>query len=45
MLKKFGMKDVKPVKTPMETNRHLYLDIGGNSVDLKLYQTTIGSLL
>jgi len=26
ILKKFGMEDAKPIKTPMATNRHLDLD-------------------
>jgi hypothetical protein len=30
---KFGMKDAKPIKTPMGTNWHLDLDTGGKSVD------------
>ncbi|WVZ97091.1 hypothetical protein U9M48_042652 [Paspalum notatum var. saurae] len=29
MLKKFGLEDAKPIKTPMETNGHLDLDDGG----------------
>jgi hypothetical protein len=29
ILKKFGMKDDKPIKTPMGTNGHLDLDTGG----------------
>jgi hypothetical protein len=45
ILKKFGMKDGKPIKTPMETNGHLDLDMGGKSVDQKVYQSMIGSLL
>jgi hypothetical protein len=39
------MKDVKPIKTPMGTNGHLDLDTGGNSIDQKVYQSMIGSLL
>jgi protein-disulfide isomerase-like protein with CxxC motif len=31
ILKKFGMKDAKPIKTPVGTNDHLDLDMGGNS--------------
>jgi hypothetical protein len=42
---KFGMKDAKPIKTPMGTNGHLDLDMGGKSVDQKVYQSMIGSLL
>jgi hypothetical protein len=45
ILKRFGMKDAKPVKTPMGTDRHLYLDKGGKSVDQKAYRSMIGSLL
>jgi hypothetical protein len=37
ILKKFGMKNVKPIKTPMGTNGHLDLDTGGKSVDQKVY--------
>jgi hypothetical protein len=39
------MKDAKPVKTPMGTNGHLDLDMRGNSVDQKVNQSMIGSLL
>jgi hypothetical protein len=39
------MKDAKPIKTPMGTNGHLDLDTGGKSVDQKVYQSLIGSLL
>jgi hypothetical protein len=35
LLKRFGMKDAKPVKTPMGTDRHLDLDKGGKFVDQK----------
>jgi hypothetical protein len=45
LLKRFGMKDAKPAKTPMGTNRHLDLNRGGKSVDQKAYQSMIGSLL
>jgi hypothetical protein len=31
ILTKFGMKDAKPIKTPMGTNGHLDLDTGGKS--------------
>jgi hypothetical protein len=33
ILNKFGMKHVKPIKTPMGTNGHLNLITGGKSVD------------
>ena len=45
ILKKFGMEDAKPIKTPMATNEHLDLDEGGNPVDQKLYCSMICSLL
>jgi hypothetical protein len=45
MMGEFGMKDAKPIKTPMGTNVHLDLDEGGKSVDQKVYRSMIGSLL
>jgi hypothetical protein len=45
ILKKFNMEYAKPIKTPMGTNGHLDLDIGGKSVDQKVYRSMIGSLL
>jgi hypothetical protein len=45
ILNKFGMKDAKPIKTPMGTNGHLDPDTGGKSVDQKVYRSMIGSLL
>jgi hypothetical protein len=45
ILNKFGMKDAKPIKTPMGTNGHLDLDTEGKSVDQKVYRSMIGSLL
>jgi hypothetical protein len=45
ILNKFGMKDAKTIKTPMGTNGHLNLDMGGKSVDQKVYRSMIGSLL
>jgi hypothetical protein len=45
LLKRFGMKDAKPAKTPMGTDRHLDLNKGGKSVDQKAYRSMIGSLL
>jgi hypothetical protein len=44
LLKRFGMKDAKPAKTPMGTDRHLDLNKGGKSVDQKAYRSMIGSL-
>jgi hypothetical protein len=39
------MKDAKPIKTPMGTNGHLHLDVGGKSINQKVYKSMIGSLL
>jgi hypothetical protein len=44
ILKKFGMKDAKPIKTHMGTNGHLDLNIGGKSVDQKVYRSMIESI-
>jgi hypothetical protein len=41
ILKELGMKDAKPIKTPMGTNGHLDLDAGGKSVDQKVYRPMI----
>jgi hypothetical protein len=45
ILKKFGIKNAKPIKTPMGTNGHLDLDTRGKYVDQKVYRSMIGSLL
>jgi hypothetical protein len=45
LLKRFGMKDAKPAKTPMGTDGHLDLNKRGKSVDQKAYRSIIGSLL
>jgi hypothetical protein len=45
ILKKFGMDMAKPIKTPMGTNGHPDLDMGGKSVDQMVYHSIIGSLL
>jgi hypothetical protein len=39
------MKSAKPIKSPMGTNGHLYLDTEGKSVDQKVYRSMTGSLL
>jgi hypothetical protein len=39
------MDKVKPIKTPMGTSGHLDLDLGGTSVDQKVFHSMIGSLL
>jgi hypothetical protein len=39
------MDKAKPIKTPMSTNGHLDLNLGGTSVDQKVYRSMIGSLL
>jgi hypothetical protein len=45
LLKRFGMKDAKPAKTPMGTDGHVDLNKGRKSVDQKAYRSMIGSLL
>jgi hypothetical protein len=45
ILKKFGMNNAKPIKTPMGTNGHLDLDMGGTSVNQKVYCSMIESLI
>jgi hypothetical protein len=44
ILKKFGMDKGKSIKTPKGTNEHLNLDLGGTSVDQKVYRSMIESL-
>jgi hypothetical protein len=39
------MDKAKPIKTPIGTNDHLDLDLGGTSVDQKVYRSMIESLL
>jgi hypothetical protein len=45
LLNMFGMKDAKPAKTPMGTDKHLDLNKRGKSVDQKAHRSMIGSLL
>jgi hypothetical protein len=45
MLKKFGLENAKPIKTPMAKIGHLDLDEGGTMVDQKLFRSIIGSVL
>jgi hypothetical protein len=45
LLKRFGMKDAKPVKTPMGIDGHVDLNKGCKSIDQKAYRSMIGSLL
>jgi hypothetical protein len=45
LLKRFGMKDPKPTKTPMGTDGHVDLNKGGKFVDQKAYRSMIRSLL
>jgi hypothetical protein len=45
ILRKFGMNNAKPIKTPMGTNGHLDLNMGSTSADQKVYRSMIGSLL
>jgi hypothetical protein len=41
LLKRVGMKDAKPAKTPMGTDEHLELNKGGKSVDQKAYRSIV----
>ncbi|GJU44709.1 hypothetical protein Tco_1201975 [Tanacetum coccineum] len=45
MLKKFGLEDSRPMKTPMSTETKLTKDEEGESVDNTKYRGMIGSLL
>jgi hypothetical protein len=45
LIKRFGMKDAKPAKTPMGTDGHVDLNEGGKSIDQKAYRSMIGSFL
>ncbi|GJS93720.1 retrovirus-related pol polyprotein from transposon TNT 1-94 [Tanacetum coccineum] len=45
MLKKFGLEDSKPMKTPISTEMKLMKDVEGKSVDNTKYRGMIGSLL
>jgi hypothetical protein len=45
VLKKFDMDKANPIKTPMGTNGHLDLDVGGKSVDQKVYRSMNDLLL
>jgi hypothetical protein len=44
ILKKFGIDKAKLIKTPICTNGHLNLDLGGTSVDQNVCHSMIGSL-
>jgi hypothetical protein len=45
ILKKFGMDNTKQIKTPIDTDGHLDLDLGGTSVNQNVYRSMVGSLL
>jgi transposase InsO family protein len=45
MLKKFKMENAKPMRTPMQSNGHLDLNVDDKPVDQKVYRSMIGSLL
>jgi hypothetical protein len=45
ILKKFGIDKAKTIKTSIDTNGHLDLDLGGTSVDQKVYRFMIESLV
>jgi hypothetical protein len=44
LLKKFGIDKAKPIKTSMDTNYHLDLDMDDKSIDQKVYRFIIDSL-
>jgi hypothetical protein len=39
------MDKAKPIKTPMGTNEHIDLHLGGTSIDQNVYHSMIGFLL
>jgi hypothetical protein len=45
ILKKICMNNAKPIKTHMSINDHFNLNMGGTSVDQKVYRSILGSLL
>jgi hypothetical protein len=45
IVKKFDMDKTKPIKTPIDTNGHLDLDLGDTLVDQKIYHSMIGFLV
>ncbi|XP_057986702.1 uncharacterized protein LOC131171249 [Hevea brasiliensis] len=45
LIKRFGMLNSKPSRTPMSTNTKLDKDVKGKPVDEKLYRGMIGSFL
>jgi hypothetical protein len=45
MLKRFGMKDCKPVITPMQTSCKLSKEDDSDSTDQRKYRSIIGNLL
>ncbi|XP_067939653.1 uncharacterized protein [Watersipora subatra] len=45
ILSKFGMESCNPVSTPAGTDEKLLKSDGSKSVDAKLYQSIVGSLL
>ena len=45
LVKKFGLESASSVRTPMNLNVKLIVDLLGKSVDPSLYRSMIGSLL
>jgi hypothetical protein len=45
LLKKFVMDMAKPIKTSMDTNSHLDIDMCDKSIDQKVYRSIISSLI
>ena len=45
LLQKFGMENFKPVSNPVNTNTKLVKKMDDDSIDQRMYQTAVGSLL
>ncbi|KAI3770657.1 hypothetical protein L6452_01798 [Arctium lappa] len=45
ILDKYGLSDSKPASTPMETHKHITVDLEGEDVDVHVYRSMIGSLM
>ena len=45
ILKRFGMEDCHPVKTPVDSNAKLVKGDAGNTIDKRKYQSAVGSLM
>ena len=45
MLERFGMKECKPMDTPLEQNLKIMADFGGKIEDITMYKHKVGSLI